>query len=160
DMSARLHAPWQGRFESFRNSMNSALEQFRRSFNARSVEFEATAVARDEAVMCAEAKSALLARVCDETQVLVKDILENLTVLRPAVVTENQERALMSTKGSCGAVLTLLDELIGYAQLEEGRVEESRSEFTLRRQLCDLKDLLRPQTVKRRQELSLVIEDN
>ncbi len=156
----RLQNARQGTFETFRSACNGMLDKFKLLNREANREIEATTVAHEEALRALHTKNSTLRHVCSHMSAVMKQAFTSLASLNKETLAKQQASMVSSATNACSDAITTLDQLQSYAQIEEGKVELSNNLFNLRSVLFDLKDALRLRTIKRRQELSLIIDDN
>lgn len=158
EFSSRIHGSRAGVFESYRQGINIFLDKHDEISRDKSRTIEALRIARDESQLGVRAKTQLIRHLCEEVPGILKQTFSTLSTLPLHTASSKQNAAIDRIKVSCTKMLGVFDQISCFQYVEEGRIEVCNSEFNLHFLLFDLKDRLRLDTIRRRQELSLVLD--
>ena len=158
DFSVRIRERRTGLPERVRIAINSAFTNHEAVVKQLRTELQGLNTSQEETGRSARMKSQLLARICSIFQNFLKNTLKTTALIRVEGLSDNQRNAVIDCRKSAASMLALTEELLGYAQIEQGQISVSHQIFDLHRVLFEVKDIVRPHVVKRRQEFRLTID--
>lgn len=116
--------------------------------------------ARDEAVRAAAARSDFLARMSHEIRTPLSAIIGFNDLLGKTRLTENQQEYTRTISQAAGQLLLVIEDILGYTQLESGAVKLELTQFDLHDCLEDVVSMLSASAHKKQLELVLYIHSD
>ncbi len=113
---------------------------------------------RDEALTASRSKSEFLSAMGHEIRTSLNGVIGMTDLLLESHLVQEQQDNLKSVKKSGYNLVTIIENILDYVQIEAGRLELDRVFFSLRSMLDELIDRQRPAAEEKQLELVYIIE--
>lgn len=121
---------------------------------------EALAVARDRAELAGKAKMQFLSTMSHEVRTPLNAVIGMSSLLSETVLEEEQMGFVLNIKRSSNHLLTLFNDILDYAQLDEESLEVNEAAFELAGPIEDVFELMGAYARQKDVELIYQVEDN
>lgn len=154
----QLHSKRAGELEELRSNLNDLLREHDEQLRDRGARIRSLEQSFTESQFISKSKSEILANVCDDFNEMLREIQHGLATLSQHAANESQRVLLQSCQESIEVMSALSEDMLSYVSIEQRNEEQSYETVRLQTLLFDIKDILRPQAVRRGQEFRFNIE--
>jgi len=138
--------------------VNERTEQLQVTNRQLAREAEQHSRAREIAEKANRAKTDFLATMSHELRTPLSGILGTVTLLFDTRLTRKQRQFIEIIANAGQGLLNILNDILGYSQMEAGKLQFNSSTFDLQEIVADIISLMKPAADKKHLELSAVID--